>query len=681
MKKIYKFICILFITSILFSSLAGASTITGGANGTYTKTVSINTLNATIPFAVSGATSLYVAIDDPGTYTAFDESNISTYPDPSRWLFAWPLNGNALDISGNGRNGAVTGATSAAGRSGSSNTGYYLDGNNDYISVDYPDTTYPANTFFVGYKLNHTPTDSNHVVVDFRNPAGTGRTGIYEYENSFYVNNATSTTTLNSTTNQGWKYAFYPFTSGSINYVWLGNRYNLLYDYRGWMDVAGLYNGTLSADQRRVFSYGYQGITVAPYPTTARTPIRSSSQAVTPPSTITNVNIQSPTSVTKTVTLEANVHQNYTLVRDETNGTIRNIDTVFTAASNLTSCVLEYDIPTYDVENPALTTNATGASVEIQNGKLLIHTGTLTTGQSRYYNVEMDVTTGTPQIQVTDWNETNSSCMALLYLYNSSINYEWTVTLNDTTPGYYYSLVNVATGNSLAWVMADTNAVISLSGVSGDVVLRIVEQSDALEVLPTIYVSNWDVTNASCIGIISISNSTFDDIWSIVLNDTIAGQNYSIVNAETDQNIQYTIAGSTASFSLDGMSGSILLKIMRITDVDVVEFIPYNLSITIKNDTIHQFKMVYNIPTNTTWLLDNTSIKTDNEVNASAYWFNASTIGIHNVTARINNSQTSWQVNVTSDLYPGSGDFVVVGIAVSVVVAAGYFWNKFRRRM
>lgn len=47
----------------------------------------------------------------------------------------WPFNGNANDISGNGNNGTVYGATLTNDRNGNSNSAYDLDGSNDYIQI------------------------------------------------------------------------------------------------------------------------------------------------------------------------------------------------------------------------------------------------------------------------------------------------------------------------------------------------------------------------------------------------------------------------------------------------------------------------------------------------------------------------------------------------------------------
>jgi hypothetical protein len=46
----------------------------------------------------------------------------------------WPFNGNANDISGNGNNGTVTGATLTTDRFGNTNSAYSFDDNSDYIN-------------------------------------------------------------------------------------------------------------------------------------------------------------------------------------------------------------------------------------------------------------------------------------------------------------------------------------------------------------------------------------------------------------------------------------------------------------------------------------------------------------------------------------------------------------------
>jgi hypothetical protein len=47
----------------------------------------------------------------------------------------WPFNGNANDVSGNGNNGTVYGATLTTDRNGTTNSAYYFNGSSDYIQI------------------------------------------------------------------------------------------------------------------------------------------------------------------------------------------------------------------------------------------------------------------------------------------------------------------------------------------------------------------------------------------------------------------------------------------------------------------------------------------------------------------------------------------------------------------
>ena len=47
----------------------------------------------------------------------------------------WPFNGNANDVSGNGNNGTVNGATLTNDRNGNANSAYSFDGTTNYIEV------------------------------------------------------------------------------------------------------------------------------------------------------------------------------------------------------------------------------------------------------------------------------------------------------------------------------------------------------------------------------------------------------------------------------------------------------------------------------------------------------------------------------------------------------------------
>src|ERR1700757_4876630 len=63
-------------------------------------------------------------------YTAFSQGY-------SGLVGRWTFNGNANDVSGNGLNGIVHGATLTTGINGLPNTAYYFNGTSDYITVPY----------------------------------------------------------------------------------------------------------------------------------------------------------------------------------------------------------------------------------------------------------------------------------------------------------------------------------------------------------------------------------------------------------------------------------------------------------------------------------------------------------------------------------------------------------------
>ena len=76
------------------------------------------------------------------TYPSF--SQVPSYVDTNGLVGWWPFDGNANDISGNGNNGLVYGATLTTDRFGASNSAYDFDvlnwtwgANGDYIYIPY----------------------------------------------------------------------------------------------------------------------------------------------------------------------------------------------------------------------------------------------------------------------------------------------------------------------------------------------------------------------------------------------------------------------------------------------------------------------------------------------------------------------------------------------------------------
>lgn len=74
---------------------------------------------------------------------------------PSNGLVGWwPFNGNASDVSGNGNNGTVNGATLSNDRFGNVNNAYSFNGTNNYISVSNSPFTNVPFTISAWVKLN-----------------------------------------------------------------------------------------------------------------------------------------------------------------------------------------------------------------------------------------------------------------------------------------------------------------------------------------------------------------------------------------------------------------------------------------------------------------------------------------------------------------------------------------------
>ena len=80
--------------------------------------------------------------------TAF--SQVPSYVPSSGLVGWWPFTGNAIDSSGNGNNGTVTGATLTTDRFGNANSAYYFPGDiNNKISVTHNSTLNFTNEFTV----------------------------------------------------------------------------------------------------------------------------------------------------------------------------------------------------------------------------------------------------------------------------------------------------------------------------------------------------------------------------------------------------------------------------------------------------------------------------------------------------------------------------------------------------
>ena len=98
-------------------------------------------------------------------FIIFFAISISLYSQvPTNGLIAYyPFSGNAIDQSGNGRNGNISGATLTTDRFGNANSAYYFNGNNQQITVaNFPVST---NSITLSFWFNTLDTTKNQRMV------------------------------------------------------------------------------------------------------------------------------------------------------------------------------------------------------------------------------------------------------------------------------------------------------------------------------------------------------------------------------------------------------------------------------------------------------------------------------------------------------------------------------------
>ena len=85
----------------------------------------------------------------------------------------WDFNGNANDVSGNGYNGIVYGATLTTDRFGNSNSAYSFDGVDDYIDIPGSESLNFAGGFELEAWVRFTETDWSNQIIS-KHISGTG---------------------------------------------------------------------------------------------------------------------------------------------------------------------------------------------------------------------------------------------------------------------------------------------------------------------------------------------------------------------------------------------------------------------------------------------------------------------------------------------------------------------------
>lgn len=205
---------------------------------------------------------------------------------PSNGLVGWwPFSGNANDMSGNGRHGAVNGPVLTTDRVGTSNSAYYFDGFDNLITVAPPNVSFAKGlTISIWCKLEKSTGKSQFLVVRGNdNTAGHFHVQFNQqsYAQKFGagINEWTTTPGIYSantytTPHIGWRHLVYTYDNnkeylyvdselvGEVSFpgqignnsspILFGNGYkdyNNYYRVRGSMDDIGIWNRALSEEE------------------------------------------------------------------------------------------------------------------------------------------------------------------------------------------------------------------------------------------------------------------------------------------------------------------------------------------------------------------------------------------------------------------------------------------------
>jgi hypothetical protein len=193
----------------------------------------------------------------------------------------WPFNGNANDVSGNGNNGTVTGATLISGKNGANNSAYFFNGVSDFITI--PDTNLldftNAFTISVWVRLDEYSNGDERVVIGkqrFANATGYQLTASSAHHSSRYMgaiinNNLSSVVASDSLALNKWEFLSMTYGSGvlklyrngilenSVNSsivlnnstqpVFFGKEFGNSRYFKGGLDDIGFWNRALSESE------------------------------------------------------------------------------------------------------------------------------------------------------------------------------------------------------------------------------------------------------------------------------------------------------------------------------------------------------------------------------------------------------------------------------------------------
>ena len=218
--------------------------------------------------------AMYVAIgaiveDFVGNRITAANATFTTGMDPSLEGY-YPFNGNAEDLTSNGRNFTVYGNTSlTSGRDNSSNSAYYFDGNGDYLEYNTSSPSFSRYTITLWAKPDSTGT--YEAMFASYNDASFGFQIDLDSNNNFHIRKASSSggnITLSSATLGSWTFIAFtydgtdskcyinsespvsdPGGTTAFNLFRMGRNRNGNTYFKGSIDELRIYNRALSANE------------------------------------------------------------------------------------------------------------------------------------------------------------------------------------------------------------------------------------------------------------------------------------------------------------------------------------------------------------------------------------------------------------------------------------------------
>lgn len=363
---------------------------------------------------VSGNYTITAAVDgNVPTYTAITRTNASTYPQSANLCDAWLFENSTNGISGSVGTGTPNyfnyqGDTGiyGAGVSTVYNTRLKTSNNTGYtISYAFVPIVPINSSLAASMNVMSRVTGNTGFFTSFR--SGIGGLAEYTYDGSAPKSLYTSLLSWNKMQKYVYTFVYTPTgrtvyingivvgTGAATNFVTSSGTLKLLdasADKIYLLD-ASLYNTSLNLSQVHTNYAGGSGISFQPEPSYNFTGYNVASgveKVLNTDSTCTGIEYVDTTGGTHDVTVTVYFTEDTTLISEEHNLQYQNVSIVHIAGHNATNGTIAYELLSAYTGTPVLTgTNNTNASVGRNTTHVLVYTGFLKAGQSKYYNIKI----------------------------------------------------------------------------------------------------------------------------------------------------------------------------------------------------------------------------------------------------------------------------------------------------